>query len=494
MGRSSLVPVVDDKGEVVVKPTIVQVQADLIASHYTFIQFRNKAMVMDDTDYPHFVPLNKERFDRIFYSLVRGQTRSRVSDVYAEVCNAAQDFTGYDHLILFGRYDIPEGKEKPDNHADSVLTVWDTHDLQMASYPPNQCVWRSPFAPIANEGTKIPFILELACGDPDVYDDIMQSIAPMIMARKPDGVIWWIGDGANGKSTLMDALYRLFPNQLSSLTVKRLVDGRDLPALNGTMANIVKESSEGRIDDTEIYKSLGTHESFNTHKFHSQEPMTISGNLHHIFSGNSVPVFNDKGYSARRRTHIIPFNARFVSDPTFEERTFTPEFFGKLVAEMMKYANKLKRNGYRYNFSAKTMAVKEDYDTEANNAEEYANQIVKYDGVVAFDSFQNIRTDYETWCAENGYVALGVGYMRRAILACGYDRRTARVEGKTTKRYMLATAEQKDLQQLGGFRLGLYTFTGFEPIAEPEMHATAAVPSFHEPRETELDNKSEDWS
>lgn len=495
MARKEIVPEVDEHGEVVVKPTIVELQAGVMAKQNTFIRFRKRAMVQVAEPFPHFEPLNMERFKELFYPMIPGQTRSRVNDVYEQLTFAAPDYTANDHLILFGRVDIPDGAEKPANHPDSVgATIWDMRELDMSTYGMNECVWRSPYAKVGM-GTdengarkRIPFILSLAGGDPDIYDDIMQSIAPMIMEKKPDGVIWWIGDGANGKSTLMDALYRLFPGQLSSITVKRLVDGRDTPNLNGTLANIVKESSEGRIDDTEIYKSIGTHEDFGAHKFHSQEGITIRGNLHHIFSGNSIPVFNDKGFSARRRTFIIPFNQQFESDPTFEERTFTPEFFGQLAHEMCVYATRLKRQGYRYKFSARTMAAKAEYDTEANNAEEYTQELLR-DGVVAFDNFNDVRNDYENWCRENGYVELGKGYMRRAVLACGFERVTMRAEKGTTKRYRLPGFEAKDLQNLGGFRLGLYTVSGFQP--EPEEKPS--VPSFHEPKKTEVTEKAEGW-
>lgn len=488
MVKDAAVPEVDDNGEVVIKPTIVQVQANLVASQQTFIRFRKRAMVQVDTGFPHFEPLSMERFKELFYPMIPGQTRSRVGDVYEQLTFAAPDLTDMDHLILFGRYDIPEGAEKPDNHADSVgPMVWDTRELAESSHSPTSCVWRSPYAKISNmvltpDGpvtTKIPFILSLAGGDPEVYDDIMQSMAPMVMEKKPDGVIWWIGDGANGKSTLMDALYRLFPQQLSSITVKRLTDGRDTPNLNGTLANIVKESSEGRIDDTEIYKSIGTHEDFGVHKFHSQEGVTIRGNLHHIFSGNSVPIFNDKGFSARRRTFIIPFTEQFASDPEFEDKTFTPEFFGRLATELCKYAVRLKRQGYRYKFSAKTLAAKEEYDSSANSAEEYVQSIIR-DGVVAFDNFQVVQVDYENWCAENGFVALGRNNMKRAVMVLGFERVTYRTKEGTSKHWRLPDFRSRELQQLGGFRLGLYTVPGFEPAEEDAV--APVVPEFKEPQ------------
>src|SRR6266704_3197641 len=97
-----IVPAVDESGELIVKPTVVQVMADHILSLYTVIQFRNRPMVTVNEPYPHFKALNKEYFDRMFYAAQPGQTRSRVADVYAQVCFGVPDYTEFDHMILFG--------------------------------------------------------------------------------------------------------------------------------------------------------------------------------------------------------------------------------------------------------------------------------------------------------------------------------------------------------------------------------------------------------
>jgi phage/plasmid-associated DNA primase len=378
----------------------------------------------------------------------------------------------------------------------AATTVWDMATLSMSDgVLPPQCIWRSPYgkvptedakqAGVRNENGRINFILDLAKGDEGVYDDIMQSLAPLVMSRKPDGVIWWVGDGANGKSTLMDAVYKIFPGQLSSITVKRLVDGRDTPSLNGTLANVVKESSEGRVDDTEVYKAIGTHENFRVHKFHSQDDIEVRGNVHHIFSANSIPTFNDKGYSARRRTFIIPFTARFESDPTFEERTFTPELFGALIMEMCHYARKLQAQGYKYKWSAPTLAAKLDYDTEANNAEEYARTLIEM-GVVAFDSFSPVRVNYENWCADQGYVPLGIGNLRKACTTLGFERSSRRTNSNRVENiYKLASIGNAQLQQYSMAMPGMYTTYGFRPEEAPEDKDPAPA----KPKQTILNNE-----
>lgn len=429
--------------------SVVAKGSAIVASYARIVRFRGRPMVLEPTPYPHFVPLHRENFDKLAYPLLGGVSRSRMGDIFAFLGNTAQDLTGDDHYILFGA-----GTEHE--------VVWDMKKLAWVETDSAHAVWRSPYVVTpAKEQTRVDFVQSLAGGDEGLYDDMMQSIAPLVMMQKPDGVLWWVGDGANGKSTLMDAIYDIFPGQLSSITVKRLTDGRDTPSLNGTLANIVRESSEGRVDDTEIYKAIGTHEDFRVHKFHSQDDIKIEGNVHHIFSANQVPTFNDKGYSARRRTFIVPFTQRFESDLTFKERTFTNEMFGQLILEMCRYAVKLREQGYRYKWSALSLAAKTEYDTDANNAEEYAKNLI-HEGVVGFDSFNPVKNDYENWCADNGYVPLGITNLRRAMTAFKFERRSYQDSaGKIRKRYHLPLYKPGEMVDFGMGRPGLYTLPGF---------------------------------
>lgn len=468
--------------------TVVRNNAITVAESYQIVRFRGRAMIRIDVPFPHFVPLHKERFDQIAYPILGGVTRSRMQDVFAYLSHTAEDLTHNEHLVAFGvpasvlvAARLPVDVELIQANPP---VVWDMDELRVRDdVSVEQCVWRSPYPLIEGDGKRLPFVMQLAGQDPGKYDDIMQSLAPLLMGKKPDGAMWWIGDGANGKSTLMDAIYRIFPGQLSSLTVKRLVDGRDTPSLNGTLGNVVKESSEGRIEDTEIYKAIGTHENFRVHKFHSQDDIEINGNMHHIFSANSVPIFNDKGWSARRRTFIVPFSQTFESDPTFEDKVFTTDMFGRLASEMCKYAVQLKKQAYRYKWSADTREAKMEYDTDANNAEEYAKHLVQM-GVVGFESFSPVQMHYENWCRDEGYVALGVRNLRRAVTSAGYGRVSVRRGDGVEKEYRLPDIAAADIRTMGMGQPGFYTMMGFSDVEA--AHPEAAHPDPEIPEQTKL--------
>ena len=429
--------------------SVISLRANKLLESVCIVQLHGKPLQLVNTDgFEHFERLTKDRFESLFYRLFGGISRAAVNDVFNYTARIAPDVSEYDYLFMLGS------------------KMWDSRKLSFVEgVDPKNIVWRSPISPAEVSG-RVDFLLAAAKGDVGVYEDMLQSMAPILMEKKPDGVFWWVGDGANGKSSLIDTLYRIFPGQLCSLTVKGINDGRDTPMLNGFLANVVKESSEGRVDDTQVYKSIGTHEEFSAYKFRNQEGVTIRGNMHHIFSANQTPVITDKGFSARSRTLIIPFKARFESDPTFNDRTFTPKVLGQLLAEILRVTKEIKHRQYRYKFSQITENGKTDYDSETNNAEDYTRSILA-DGIVAFDNFISVRSDYERWCAEQGYVPEGIGYMRRVIQEAGFDRRSTRNDyGINVKRYMLKTVSPSDLVELGLNRRGLYTAYGFTPPEE----------------------------
>lgn len=413
---------------------IKQLRANVLRRKNRIARFKGATIIEEDGKW---VDLTSDRFAEACYkNFGDGLTKSAVSDLEHLFRTTAPDMSDKAHFIAF----------------DSA--VWDTRTLDWTdSIASEDCVYRIPYQP-RPQVSRIPFIMDLACGDEGVYDDIMQSVAPIIMDKKPTGVIWYLGGGANGKSTLVHLLYKIFGPYLTEITVKQLEDERDTPQLNGKLANICKESSEGFVEDTRTYKSIGTHESFSVHKFHSQDMVEIEGNVHHIFSANNIPTFGDKSYGARRRTLVIPFNNRFTPDETFEDKTFTKEFIERFVGELIKYAGILKKARYEYSFSKITTQMKEKYDTEANTAQTYADDLVASD-VVGFVNFHVLEVDYQNWCSDNGYKSSSINVLRRAMDEKGFQRRSARDDnGRAMKVYLKGMSAYKDLIRVSG-RLGL---------------------------------------
>jgi len=365
--------------------------------------------------------------------------------------------------VLYGTVDLTKYAQ----YIRMGTLVWDTVAVDFTTeISIEDCVYATPVTPVTNPEPS-EFILALAKGSEGVYEDILQTIAPIFLKHKPAGVIWWKGNGSNGKTSLAQVLYDLFPNFIANLTIKQIEDERDAPVLNGMLANVVKESSDGYIQDSKAYKSIGTHEDFPVHKFHSQESISIDGSLHHIFSANNIPTFGDKSDGAKRRTLLIPFDARFSDDPTFIERTFTPGFYTQHLGLFLQYAKKLKEHGYHYQFSARSTQVKDKYDVGTNSTATYLEELFAQN-IFGFDNYGTLYMDYENWCIDNGYAVLGRQHLRRATEDSDFHATTVRNDdGSHTKRYVHGEFTFKDLGYIGGFRPGLYRQLGATtPIIE----------------------------
>jgi hypothetical protein len=188
----------------------------------------------------------------------------------------------------------------------------------------------------------------------------------------------------------------------------------------------------------------------------------------------------------------VPFAQRFESDPNFEANTFTPEMFGSLISEMTRYALLLRDQGLRYKWSAATLAAKAEYDTEANNAEEYAREVIQQ-GVVGFESFGPVKMDYENWCMEQGYVPLGISNLRRAMHTSGFERRSAVIEGKASKIYLIPNVRPAELRTIGMSRPGMYTLPGFMPPPKPEVPDFNKADDVSEPSKSAVASSKGKW-
>lgn len=413
--------------------------ASQLRRKYRIARFKGATIIEDDN---RWVDMTADRFAEACYlSFGDGINKSRVSDLEHLFRTTAPDLSSLAHLIAFG------------------TRVWDMRKLQWVDdVPAEDCVYRVPYE-ATDKSQRLDFVMDLACKNEGIYHDIMQSVAPLIMDKKPTGAIWYLGGGANGKSTLVHLLYHIFGPYLTELTVKQLEDERDTPQLNGKLGNVCKESSEGFVEDTRTYKSIGTHESFSVHKFHSQDMVEIEGNVHHIFSANNIPTFGDKSYGARRRTLVIPFENRFKPDETFEDRTFTKAFIEAFIGEMIAYALTLKSQNYEYQFSDRTVAMKEKYDTDANTAQTYADEMAA-EGIAGFTNFNFLNVDYTNWCGDRGYRPSSINVLRRAMDDKGFVRRSYRNEDdRVVKLYVFGSAELDKLVRLKD-RMGLFQIDG----------------------------------
>lgn len=387
---------------------VKQKRYELLAANNKFFRFKGQLYLNNAMG-----RVGYERFAELCYEYLGFPKIQDIKELYDAFQRKSENITEQAaNKVLLGDY-----------------SVWEMDTLKRRPLEDDELVVYSASVAPSIDHIDAPqqFLLDLAKGDEDLVEDYLQALAPLFMSKRPTGVIWFVGDGANGKSSLIDAVYRIIGPFLTSVTTSALEDGRDALKLNAILGNLVRESSEVRVNDTERYKALGTHEPFDVHKFHSQEGFTVDADFHTIFNANNIPTFADKTDGTRRRTIIVPFPNKFKVDEEFNDRTFTEEFLSGLLWLILEKAKFLKNNHYRYAFSPATQTAKSEYDEEANSAEAYRRSLVEM-GVEAFTNYNNLYSDYQQWCSEHGLVALGITNVKRVFKPFTADKpRTVRL-------------------------------------------------------------------
>jgi len=419
------------------KMTLKAKQAKAINNKYRIVRFRGAVLYHTGDGWE---PLSFDEFARICYDVHgAGIRQTQVKDLQHLFFTSSEDLTKYAHYIA-----MPDGR------------VWNMKTLKLTDkVAPEDCVYTTAVnAGTGNSHRK--WLEEVTLGDKDLADDIIRAIAPVFMHKKPFGVFWFLGNGANGKSTTLKALYAIFGSKapythnrwFSQLTVKQIEDERDTPMINGRLGNVCLESNDGHVKDTSGYKNLAEHSTFNVHKFNSQDGVYVDGNVHTIFNANNIPTFADKTQGVRRRTFTIPFKASFTQDNTFDEKLFAKkDFLPDLLGELLRITVDIKNHGYSYDFSEQTLKAKEDYDEEVNTAETYFEELL-HSEVWGFTNFTDLAKDYQRWCDERSYTALGKKAIAHAAKTVGYERRSFKKDGKLTTRYVCQDWDPEELTEL----------------------------------------------
>ena len=418
---------------------------------YKFMGFFGATLMNEGRGYK---VLTRPDMVRVAWENFPGVSPSRAGEMMEVIGALAQNTLSGDHL---SRY-IATGVDT------TSPRVWDAKEARWLDADETPLEWVYQTNVVVPEDTStdlaLKFLRELSNGDEDLAYDYAQGLAPLLLEKKPAGVIWFVGDGANGKSVLLNVVHRLFGNYLTSLTTSAIEDGRDTPRLNGMLGNVCLEASEARVEDSERYKALGTHEPFMVHKFHSQDTILVTPNAHSVMNSNNIPTFRDKTKGSRRRTLVIPFPAHFADDPTFEGRLITHEFLASFMALLTEVASEIKERGLKYKWSDATLLAKKQYDDSVNSAESYVGHLIEINAV-GFTNYRTLNYHYESFCHTRGIEPLRVGALKRAISdEFAPERRTVT---KDMYKSMTAYTWTDNFKDVNWWENGIATRTEVEP-------------------------------
>ena len=221
-------------------------------------------------------------------------------------------------------------------------------------------------------------------------------------------VVFLLGEGSNGKSTLMNIIKKLNGDDVSAVEYSKLSDrssGRfALQDMAGKKTNIDDDASGSRIEESANIKKIATGgEVCLEPKGKTATYETL--NILLVVGLNSMPSSRDKSYGYIRRQAIIPFNVTFgygegmlPADDTLESDILDNEM-DIVLSFALEGLQRLLRNNYRLTESRKVIEAQRKYQLENNSALAFVE--ANKEGSPEDLSAKKLYTMYENWCTAN---------------------------------------------------------------------------------------------
>lgn len=209
------------------------------------------------------------------------------------------------------------------------------------------------------------------------------------------------GQGANGKSTLINVLKELItPANLVALNINQLNSDFNRAALMNKLACISTEF-DGKISNSGIFKQIVSGESISA-SYKYKDVFTFTPYAKLVFALNALPKVFDTSNGYYRRLIMIPF------DNSYEGENKDIDLTDKLLLELdgiLQFAIAgLQRLGQKGKFTVSLRAegLKQAYRLENDPIGYILDQLVEeaVDGTVGS---RELYTAYQEYCMENGF-------------------------------------------------------------------------------------------
>lgn len=268
------------------------------------------------------------------------------------------------------------------------------------------------YTPGATAPTWTDFLWRILAKDADLELFIRKAVGYSISgAIKEHAVFFMFGFGANGKSTFVETIMRLFGEYSTKILTDTLmrkengdnVGNSDIAALQGVRLCFTEETEQDRRMNEALVKKLTGGDTIRARLLYG-EPFNFQPTHKLWMFGNHKPIIRGMDNGIKRRVRLIPFN---VTIPDSEK---DPDLPKKLEAEfpgILNWALQGARTWFREGLrscKAVDMAT-DDYFTEMDTIGQWLSNSFDFDPKVWIMA-SGLRASYERDCDENGERAM----------------------------------------------------------------------------------------
>jgi len=366
----------------------------------------------------------------------------------------------------------------------------------------------TPFTPEKVFFNKLPVDYEPDAPEPKLFLDLMEKVFKgneeqyklmqevfgfcLLNNYKYQSIIYMLGDGGNGKGTVIKILtYMLGNDATSSATLNQLTDHTNvdyyLAQLHGKRANICGDIGAKKVENTENIKKLSSNTDRISARLPYGVPFDFINNAKLIFALNKMPKKDAFTTGDKRRDVIISF-VNHISDTKEDIKGFAEliKESGEMSGVLNWAIEGLKRLERNQKFTDKrTVAEKGlEYDMKSNPMKYFVDDCIEEDNlggstpnVIVYEAYnkyrkvhgmpelseQEIKNGLKYWCAQVG------------IVVAEKKIRTNKLCGFVTPEIMAMLGDKKQIHTFTGIKLmeneegeekGLDTFANATPTEE----------------------------
>lgn len=268
--------------------------------------------------------------------------------------------------------------------------------------------------------------------DEDTRDFLQEFVGYCLLPDTSMQVaLFLLGLGANGKSTFLDVLMKLFGEEnLTSIPLNRLAERFETANLQSKLVNICSDIDPVYLQKTGLVKMIISGDRLRgEHKY--RDSFEFRPVVRLIFSANELPTSSDKTEVWYRRLKIVDFPNKFSK----EDGSGIPNFKNRLLYELPGIFNwaleGLRRFRKQGNFtkSSKVEAAKRMYEAENDSVASFAQERLKevdVDNPEYVVPKKYLYREYKAFCEENRLKAVGRRKMVRRLKKMGFEEANRR--------------------------------------------------------------------
>jgi len=258
------------------------------------------------------------------------------------------------------------------------------------------------YNPAAKSSLIDKFLDDLACGDSSIRAVIEEMIGTTLYRSSDfDAFFILVGDGSNGKSTLLDLIIQMLGEEnVCSVELKDLDKTFKTAELFGKLANIGDDISSNDIKNSSFIKKLASGNRVNVEK-KGKNPFDMKPYAKMIFSSNTTPVIHDTSHGLNRRLVLIPLNNKFEQNVHFKSQIMTTENLEYLLLLAIKGLKRVLKNNGKFTSSKVIEKAGDDYRKMNNPVLAFLDGIEHEE--LLNEATEDVFLRFKTWCSMNNY-------------------------------------------------------------------------------------------